>query len=174
MLALLPDTPPSAMNVALVGELKAEPRVRICGQVRGRCDAKGNELVGRRWVRRSQYSIQREGVVCIFDTPPLTCTGPLPLRQFFDARLDQRLAGRTVSVADASKSVARVGAYTILTMGSLILGSAPLSRSLLPPQFHRLNDLILLRNMSSPVSGFEAQAQEFLDYLQQMGVGIEG
>ncbi len=36
----------------------------------------------------------------------------------------------------------------------------------------RLADLSLLKDMSSPVAGFEAQAAEFVSYLQGVGVGV--
>lgn len=37
----------------------------------------------------------------------------------------------------------------------------------------RLGDLSLLRNMSSPVAGFEQQALEFIGFLRGKGVGVE-
>lgn len=39
---------------------------------------------------------------------------------------------------------------------------------------NRRGDLSLLRAMSSPVAGFERQAQEFVDFLKASGVGVEG
>ena len=36
----------------------------------------------------------------------------------------------------------------------------------------RRGDLCLLRNMASPVGGFEGQAEEFVDYLKKEGVEV--
>ncbi len=88
------------MNLALVEQLKAEPRVLICGQVRT------NE-VG--WWTANPHTGDRIEWIPPFYRCNALCpsidtyihthvySGPLPLRQLLDTRPRQRVAARAVS-----------------------------------------------------------------------------